>query len=122
SSTHILTFFRQNEPNIVIDLPIEQLITGVQLVGDDLIFTFEDGSTVTVPLNTLLVGVVKSVNGVNPNSSGNVSLTIADIPNLQSALNGKVNLNGNNATGLLATAISRQHDAVTLGTANGLSL
>lgn len=76
SSTHVLTFFRQNQSNVVIDLPIEQLIKGVQLIGSDLQFTFEDGSVVLVPLNSLLVGVVKSVDGQFPNSSGELT-TIA---------------------------------------------
>ena len=76
SSDHVLTFYRQNQPNVVIDLPIEQLIKGVQLIGDDLEFTFEDGSVVLVPLNSLLVGVVKSVDGQFPNSNGEV-ITVA---------------------------------------------
>lgn len=92
SSTHTLTFFQQNEPNIVVDLPIEQLIKGVALVGNDLVFNFEDGSTVTVPLNTLLVGVVKSVNGKNPNSLGEVIINIIDIPGLSSALDTTVKI------------------------------
>lgn len=87
SSTHEITFYLQNEPNIVIDLPIEQLITGVELVGNDLVFTFEDGSVVTVPMNTLLVGVVKKVNGLTPNSQGEVVINIADIPGLSTELN-----------------------------------
>lgn len=95
STNHQITFYSQNEPNIVIDLPIEQLIKGVQLVGDDLVFTFEDGSTVTVPLNTLLVGVVKSVNGLIPNSQGEIIINITDIPGLSSELAAKANTNGN---------------------------
>jgi len=74
SSNHVLTFFKQNSANVVIDLPIEQLIKGVQLVGNDLEFTFEDGSVVTAPLNSLVVGVVKSVNGQTPDSLGEVTL------------------------------------------------
>lgn len=95
STNHQITFYQQNEPNIVIDLPIEQLIKGVELVGNDLVFTFEDGSTVTVPLNTLLVGVVKSVNGLTPNSQGALILNITDIPGLSSSLDAKANQNGN---------------------------
>ena len=94
SGLHTLTFYQRNEPNIVIDLPIEHLIKGVQLQGNDLVFTFEDGSNVTIPMNTLLVGVVKSVNGLVANSQGEVVLDINDIPGLQSVLNGKANTNG----------------------------
>jgi len=94
SSLHTITFYQRNEPNIVIDLPIEHLIKGVQLHGNDLVFTFEDGSNVTIPMNTLLVGVVKSVNGLVANSQGEVVLDITDIPGLQSALNAKANTSG----------------------------
>ncbi|KAA5533901.1 hypothetical protein [Paenimyroides baculatum] len=94
SSLHTLTFYQCNEPNIVIDLPIEHLIKGVQLHGNDLMFTFEDGSNVTIPMNTLLVGVVKSINGLAANSQGEVVLDITDIPGLQNVLNGKANTSG----------------------------
>lgn len=96
SSLHTLTFYQRNEPNIVIDLPIEHLIKGVQLHGNDLVFTFEDGSNVTVPMNTLLVGVVKSVNGLAANSQGEVVLDITDIPGLQNTLDRKANVSGDN--------------------------
>lgn len=100
SSLHTLTFYQRNEPNIVIDLPIEHLIKGVQLHGNDLVFTFEDGSNVTIPMNTLLVGVVKSVNGLVANSQGEVVLDINDISGLQSVLDGKVNVDGGNLTNI----------------------
>lgn len=57
------------------------------LDGNDLVFTFEDGSVVRIPLNTLLVGVVKFVNDKAPNSIGQVYITIDDIPNLRNILN-----------------------------------
>jgi len=102
STNHQITFYSQNKANVIIDLPIEQLITGVELVGNDLIFTFEDGSVVSVPLNTLLVGVVKSVNGTVPNSNGEIVVNLSDIPNLGSELANKldVRMNGlvNNLT------------------------
>lgn len=94
SSLHTLTFYQRNEPNIVIDLPIEHLIKGVQLHGNDLVFTFEDGSNVTVPMNTLLVGVVKSVNGSTANSQGEIVLDISDIPGLLNILSGKADSSG----------------------------
>lgn len=123
NSDHILTFFRQNEPNVVVDLPIESLIENIDVVGNDLVITFEDGTVKEIPLNTLLVGVVKSVNGLTPNSQGEIVLQITDIPGLQSALDGKVNLSGNNATGDLSSAISMRHNPVSLGVnQNGLSL
>lgn len=100
SSLHTLTFYQRNEPNIVIDLPIEHLIKGVQLQGNDLVFTFEDGSNVTIPMNTLLVGVVKSVNGLVANSQGEVVLDITDIPGLQLTLDSKVDQNGGNLTNI----------------------
>lgn len=106
---HILTLYRQNLPNYVIDFDLERLIMNIDLVGNDLIFTFEDGSKKTIPLNTLLVGVVKSVNGLTPNSQGEIVLNITDIPGLLSELNNKVNLSGNNATGALATTIANSH-------------
>lgn len=92
STTHRFTADVHNGSQFVMDLPIESLIENVQLSGNDLIFTFEDGSTVTVPLNTLLVGVVKFVNGKSPNSLGEVVLQITDIPGLQSALDAKQNV------------------------------
>lgn len=102
STNHKITFYSQNKANVVIDLPIEQLITGVELVGNDLMFTFEDESVVSVPLNTLLVGVVKSVNGTVPNSNGEIVVNLSDIPNLSSELANKldVRMNGlvNNLT------------------------
>ena len=88
-STHIMTFKRNEMPDIVIDLPIEALISNVALDGDDLVFTFENGDVVRVPLNTLLVGVVKQVNGLYADSNGIVNLTIDDIPNLRTSLNGR---------------------------------
>ncbi len=100
STLHTLTFYQRNEPNIVIDLPIEHLIKGVQLQGNDLVFTFEDGSNVTIPMNTLLVGVVKSVNGLAANSQGEVVLDITDIPGLQNALDRKANVDGGNLTNI----------------------
>ncbi len=93
SGTHIITVKRRNAADIVIDLPIEALISNVALnANNDLVFTFESGSTVTVPMSTLLVGVVKSVNGKTPNSSGAVSLTIADIPTLQASLDARADI------------------------------
>src|SRR5690606_33599520 len=119
SATHTITFYQQNEPNIVIDLPIEQLIKGVQLVGNDLVFTFEDGSTVTVPLNTLLVGVVKSVNGLTPNSQGEIILNVTDIPNLSSELANKLDIR---MTGLVNNLTQPEKDAILtkLGVVNNI--
>ena len=91
SDEHILTFERYDETPITVDLPIESLISNIDLDDDDtLILTFEDGSTREIPLSTLLVGVVKSVNNETPNSAGNVQLGINNIPDLVEALEGKV--------------------------------
>lgn len=92
NTNHVATFKRYNMPDYIIDFPIEFLISNIDIVGNDLVITFEDGTTKVVPLNTLLVGVVKEVNGVTPDSLGRVYLSITDIPGLQSALNGKADL------------------------------
>ena len=64
-----------------IDLPLESLIKDLSLddTTNELVLTKEDGSVVRVPLNALLVGVVKNVNGIAPNSSGRVDLKINDV-------------------------------------------
>ena len=111
ATTHRITFYQQNEPNIVVDLPIESLIKNVQLVGNDLVFTFEDNTTVTVPLNTLLVGVVKSVNGKTPNSQGEIVLQVTDIPNLSSELANKLDVR---MGGLVSNLTQAEKDAILL--------
>lgn len=124
SETHEITFYRHQQPNIVIDLPAEQLITGVELVGNDLIFTFEDGSVVTVPMNTLLVGVVKKVNGLTPNSQGEVVINIADIPVLSSELDSRV-VNTRTITagnGLTGGGNLTANRTITLGTPSAITL
>lgn len=85
-TNHVITIFRQNAPNIVIDLPVESLIKNIDVVGDDLVLTFEDDTQKVVPLNTLLVGVIKKANGLVPNSLGEVVINIQDIPGLSSIL------------------------------------
>jgi hypothetical protein len=101
SDTHIFTMDIVGGGTFSIDFPIEALITNVDLDDDNnLVITFEDGSEVLVPLNTLLVGVVKMVNGKNPNSQGVVTVNIVDIPNLQDELDNKANVNGDNLTNI----------------------
>lgn len=104
SSTQVLTFFRQNQPNVVVDLPTEKLIKDIEIVTvsgvDYLRLWFQDGTYRDVPLNSLLVGVVKYVNGLIPNSNGEVVVNIGDIPALSSTLSGKANVNGNNLTNI----------------------
>lgn len=93
SDTHIFTMDVIGGSQFQIDFPIEALITNVDLDDDNnLVITFEDGSSVLVPLNTLLVGVVKTVNGKNPNSQGVVTINIADIPDLQDELDNKADV------------------------------
>lgn len=83
SDTHIFTMEIVGGGTFSIDFPIEALITNVDLDDDNnLVITFEDGSVTTIPLNTLLVGVVKSVNGKTPNSQGQVVITAEDIADL----------------------------------------
>lgn len=89
--THKLTFERYDNVDIVIDLPIEALIENISLDGNDLVLTYEDGSTTSVPLNTLLVGVVKEVNGKTPNSSGVINLSYNDLDNLPDLFSGDYN-------------------------------
>lgn len=104
AANHKITFFKQNSPNIEVDLPIESLIKNVILSGNNLVFTFENNTTVSVPLNTLLVGVVKEVNGKVPNSQGVITLEISDIPSLSSALDGKSNIRLSNVVSDLSVA------------------
>ena len=92
TTTQIFTFKRLNAPDINVDLDIEALIQNIDVINDELVITFQDGTTKSIPLNQLLVGVVKSVNGVLPNSTGNVSLAISDIPGLVAALAGKFDI------------------------------
>ncbi|WP_177764035.1 pyocin knob domain-containing protein [Flavobacterium sp. I3-2] len=123
SSNHKITFFKQNAPNIEVDLPIESLIKNASLDGNNLVFTFEDNTTVSVPLNTLLVGVVKEVNGKVPNSQGVITLEIADIPSLSSALDGKSNIRLSNvASDLNPTEKSTFRNKVGAGTVNSVSI
>ena len=107
SSTGVLTLMRQDEPNIVIDLPTEELIKDIEIVTiggvDYLRLTLADGSTKDVPLNSLLVGVVKKVNGLTPNSLGEIVLQITDIPGLSSELSAKVSKSGDTMSGNLTT-------------------
>lgn len=122
-TNHQITFFKQNSPNILVDLPIESLIKNVVLSGNNLVFTFENNTTVSVPLNTLLVGVVKEVNGKVPNSQGVITLEISDIPSLSSALDGKSNIRLSNvASDLNATEKSAIRNKVGAGTVNSVSI
>lgn len=113
SSTAVLTLFRQNAPNVVIDFPTEELIKDIEIVNiagvDYLRLWFEDGTYKDVPLNTLLVGVVKSVNGLTPNSQGEIILNITDIPNLSSELANKLDIR---MTGLVSNLTQPEKDAI----------
>ena len=135
STNQTITFTRQNESDVVVNLQLESLITNVSLDDDNnLIIEFEGGDTQTIPLNTLLVGVVKSVNGKTADNSGAVIITVDDISGLTTTLNNKadrseipdvsdfvtngdlstivaskVNLDGGNATGNLLSAITNNH-------------
>ena len=87
-NTHIMTFERYDGVDIVIDLPVEALIENISLDGNDLVLTYENGTTTSVPLNTLLVGVVKEINGKTPNSSGVFNLSYNDLNNLPNLFSG----------------------------------
>lgn len=50
------------------------------------------------------------------------NLSLYSISQVNGLLSGKADLDGSNSTGNLADAISKRHDAVALGTPNGLSL
>ena len=83
-----MTFERYDGVDIVIDLPVEALIENISLDGNDLVLTYENGTTTSVPLNTLLVGVVKEINGKTPNSSGVFNLSYNDLNNLPNLFSG----------------------------------
>lgn len=125
STTHTFTMSIKGGGTFTIDFPIEQLISNIYLdSNNNLVLVFEDGSTTSVPLNSLLVGVVKEVNGKSPNSLGQVTINIADIPNLQTELNGKVSITtqiiaGNGLTGGGALSANR---TITLGTPSSITL
>ncbi|RRJ91535.1 hypothetical protein EG240_05885 [Paenimyroides tangerinum] len=123
AANHKITFFKQNSPNIEVDLPIESLIKNVVLSGNNLVFTFENNTTVSVPLNTLLVGVVKEVNGKVPNSQGVITLEISDIPSLSSALDGKSNIRLSNVVSDLSVAEKLAvRNKIGAGTVNSVSI
>lgn len=105
SATHVFKMDMKGGGSFTIDFPIENLIENIELDDDNnLVLTFEDGTTVDVPLNALLVGVVKNVNGKTPNSSGVVTIGIGDIANLQATLDAKAMANLSNLPSNLSAA------------------
>lgn len=103
--THVFSMDMRGGGTFTIDFPIENLIENIELnANDELVLTFEDGTTASVPLNTLLVGVVKNVNGKTPNASGVVTIGIGDIANLQATLDEKAMANLSNLPSNLTAA------------------
>ena len=92
AETHTFSVnIKGSETPFIIDFPIESLISNIELDGENnLILYFEDDSTVSIPLNTLLVGVVKNINNKTPNSNGEVVINIQDIEGLEALIDTKL--------------------------------
>ena len=80
-----LVFTREDGTEVNIGIPIDDLFTDVDIENNRLVFSKADGTSVYIEINSILSGVVKTINGLTP-VSGAISISINDIPNLAERL------------------------------------